>query len=129
MATVLPHMIWPYCEFRMQLCCTRLAENTGQKIRHLCTIAQLCRAIEIDTKVCIDNTKKLLNSNISSTCSRNMVNFSPAWGTPGPANFNGFPISVSLLHRPISSIQQRALPIFDWAAITLGIGPRSSSVY
>jgi len=33
-------------------------------------------------------------------------------------------------HRPtrnrITEVQQRAPPIFDWAAITLGIGPRSS---
>jgi len=40
--------------------------------------------------------KKLLSSNISSTCPYNMVNFGPlaaeicwrVWGTP--ANFNGF---------------------------------------
>ena len=53
----------------------------------------------------IDNQKKnLLNSNISSTCSHNM-NFGPltaeigsgVWGTP--ANFNGFRVLTSLLHR------------------------------
>jgi len=49
--------------------------------------------------------KNLLNSNISSTCPHNMVNFSLltseigslVWGTP--ANFNGFRILASLLHR------------------------------
>ena len=48
--------------------------------------------------------KNLLSSNISSTCPRNMVNFSPltaeivslVWGTPG--NFNGFRVLVALLH-------------------------------
>ena len=48
--------------------------------------------------------KNLLNSNISSTCSHNMVNFSPlaaeisaiVWGTP--ANFNGFRFLTALLH-------------------------------
>jgi len=57
------------------------------------------------TKVRIDNRKKnLLNSNTSSTCPDNMVNFSPlaaeigsgVWGTP--ANFNGFCILAALLH-------------------------------
>jgi len=55
------------------------------------------------TKACIDNRKKSLNSNTSSTCSDNMVNFGspaaeiglPLWGTP--ANFNGFRILAALL--------------------------------
>jgi len=48
----IPHMVWPYSahlECRSEMCCTRLAENTGRKkspkIRHLGTMAQLCRAI------------------------------------------------------------------------------------
>jgi len=58
------------------------------------------------TKAHIDNRKKLvkLSSNISSTCSHNMVNFGPlaaetgpvVWGTP--ANFNGFRVLAPLLH-------------------------------
>jgi len=67
------------------------------KIRHLGTIAQLCRAIST-------TGKKLLNSNISPTCPHNMVNFgtlagdigSVVWGTP--ANFNGFRLLAALLH-------------------------------
>jgi len=47
----------------------------------------------------------MLNSNISSTCVHNMVNFSPlaaktglgVWGNP--ANFNGFYVLPSLLQR------------------------------
>jgi len=148
----------------------------------------------------------MLNSNISSTCFYNMVNFSPltaeicwrVWGTQ--ANFNGFRVLASLLQRRrspeanqtlhnvwpspgllhyvyifggscpltefrhvqnsvcfqvlrspilaalpqgtpaagvsqtlrhgtrngITELLQRALPIFGWAAITLGIGPHSS---
>ena len=33
MSTILPHMAWPQCEFRIrsEMCCTRLAENTGRK--------------------------------------------------------------------------------------------------
>jgi len=72
----------------------RLAENTGcknsPKNRHLGTIAQLCWAVSSQLRH-IDNWKKnLLSSNISSTCSHNMVNFGPLtaeissviWGTP-----------------------------------------------
>jgi len=57
------------------------------------------------TKACIDNQKKnLLNSNTSSTCPVNVVNFGLLtdeicwwlWGTPG--NFNGFHVLAALLH-------------------------------
>ena len=56
------------------------------------------------SKAHIDNGKNLLNSNISSTCSHNMVNFGRltakicwrVWGTR--ANFNGFRILAELLH-------------------------------
>jgi len=80
-------------ECRSEMCCMRLAENAGHKnlpsahnhttlsgyiFRHVLTIG-----------------KNLLNSNISSICPHNMVNFGPltaeiswrVWGTP--ANFNG----------------------------------------
>ena len=56
------------------------------------------------TKTCIDNRKKLLNSNMSSICPDNIVNFGlltaeicwRVWGTP--ANFNGFRVLAALLH-------------------------------
>jgi len=56
------------------------------------------------TKACIDNRKKMLSSNISSTCPHNMMNFGPlaaeidpvVWGTP--ANFNEFRVLAALLH-------------------------------
>ena len=57
------------------------------------------------TKACIGSRKKLLNSNISSTCPHNMLNFGPlpaeiCWRVLGtPANFNGFLDLASLLHR------------------------------
>ena len=85
-------------ECRSEMCCTRLAGNAGPKkspkIRHLGTIAHLCRAISSQLRHVSTIGKNLLNSNISSTCPRNMVNFGPlkaeicwrVWGTP--ANFN-----------------------------------------
>jgi len=65
------------------------------------------------TKARIDNRKKLLSSNTSSTRSHNMANFgqlaaeigSVAWGTP--ANFNGFRILAALLHgTPVLGVSQ-----------------------
>ena len=51
MSVILRHMVWPYCEFRMQvwnvLCVARWKCSTQKspKSLHLGTIAQLCRAI------------------------------------------------------------------------------------
>jgi len=55
------------------------------------------------------------------------------WGTQ--SNFDGFRVLAALLHgtlvvgvsQTLCGIEQRAPAIFDRAAITLGIGPRSSS--
>jgi len=89
------------------MCCTRLAENTGRKkslknspyAHHRTSLSGCIFA----TKACIDNRKKLLNSNISPTCSHNMVNFGTlaaeiqVWGSP--ANLNGSRVLASLLHQ------------------------------
>jgi len=95
-------------ECRSEMCCTRLAANTGHekvaKNRHLCTIAQLCRAISSQIRHVSTIGKNWLSSNMSSTCPHNMVNFGPlaaeivslVWGTP--ANFNGFGVLAALLH-------------------------------
>ena len=54
---------------RSETCCTWLIENTGckklPKIRHLCTITQLCRAISSQLRHVSTIGKKLLNRNIS----------------------------------------------------------------
>ena len=130
-------------EYRSEMCCTRLAGNTGQKKiaknwpsgYHRTTSSGYMFA----TKACIDNHKNLLNSNISSTCPHNMVNFGPltaeicwrVWGTP--ANFNGFRVLAVLLHgSQVVSVSRtlrrwkRAPPMFGRATITLSIGSRSS---
>jgi len=89
-------------ECMFEMCCTRLARNTGRendaKNRHLRTIAQFCRAVSSQPSHILTIEKKLLNSNISSTCPHNMANFGPltteiglvVWGTL--TNFNGFRI-------------------------------------
>jgi len=73
-----------------------------------------------------------------------MVNFGPLAAEIGPvvsgtpANFNGFRVLAALLHgtpvlgvsaAKLCGVEQRAPPIFGRAAITLGIGPDSSSSY
>jgi len=114
MSIILPHMMWPYCEFRMQvrnvlMCYTRLAENTERKKhaknRRLCTIAQICWAISSQRRRLSTIGKNLLNSNIVSISSYNMVNFGPLTAEIGSgvlgtsANCNGFRILASLLQR------------------------------
>jgi len=99
----------------MLRCCTTLCEIQDAKNRqkiavygpghHRTTLSGCIFAI----KAYIDNRKNLLNSNISSRCPHNMVNFGPVaaeilwrvWGTP--ANFNRFPVLPSLLQRRRSS--------------------------
>ena len=86
------------------MCYTRIAGNAGPKIRHLGTIAQLCRAISSQVKHMSAIEKNLLNSNTSSTCPRDMVNFGSLTAEFGsgvlgiPANFNGFRFLAALLH-------------------------------
>ena len=122
MSAILPRMVW-HCglsanlECWSEICCTRLAGNAGPekspKIRQLGTIAQLCRAISSQLRHLSSIRKKFLNSNTSSTCPYNMANFCPltaeiglpVWGTP--ANFNGFRVSVALLHgTPVVGVSQ-----------------------
>jgi len=59
----------------------------------------------------------LLNSNISSTCPANMVNFGlltadTCWRVLGtPANFNGFRVLIALLHGTlVVSVSQTLRP-------------------
>jgi len=74
------------------------------KIRHVRTIAQLCRAISLQLRQVLTIGKKLVKQQYLPTCPYNMVNFSLlaaeivslVWGTP--ANFNGFRILAALLH-------------------------------
>jgi len=69
------------------------------KIRHLCTIAQICQAISSQRRHVSTIGKILLNGNTSF-----MAKFGPlaaeiisgVWGTP--ANFSGFRVLATLLH-------------------------------
>jgi len=106
MSTILPHMYGPSAnlECRSEMCCTRLAGNTGHKKSPFWHHRTTLSGYIFRTKACIDDLKKMLNSYTSSTCPDNMVNFGlltaeicwRVWGTP--ANFNGFRILAALVH-------------------------------
>jgi len=90
---------------RSEMCCMRLAENTGRKkslnICNLRPIAQLCQSISSQLRHVSTMRKNFLNSNISSTPPHNMANF---WTTNGWDQFGclGHPSKfqqVSLLGR------------------------------
>ena len=84
-------------ECRSEMCCVQLIENTG--------CAQLCRLYLCNEGIYRRSEKNTLNSNISSTCPHNTVNFSPltaeiGWQVSGtPANFNGFHVLALLFLR------------------------------
>ena len=70
MSTILPHMgLSANLECRSDMCCTRLAGNTGRKNdaknRHLRSIAQHCRAISSQLRHILTIGKNLLSSNPS----------------------------------------------------------------
>jgi len=105
MSTILPHMVWPSnSECRSEMCCMRLAGNAGPKKSPFWHHRTNLSGFIFATKERIDNRKKVLSSNISSTCPHNIVNFgsltaeigSGVWGTP--TNFNGFRVLAALLH-------------------------------
>ena len=81
-----------------------LAGNTGRKKSPFWHHRTTLSGYVFGSKACIDNLKKQLNSNTSSTCPDNMVNFGlltaeicwRVWGTP--ANFNGFRVLAALRH-------------------------------
>jgi len=84
--------------------CTWLAENQDAKKSQSGYDRTTLPCYIFATKACIDNRKKLVNSNISSMCPHNMGNFGPLAaeidsGVRGTrANFNGFRVLAVLLH-------------------------------
>jgi len=92
------------------MCCTRLAGNTGRindaKIRHLCTIAQLCRATSSQLRHVSTIEKPVKQQYVFHMSSQyGELNFGPLTPEIGsgvcgtPANFNGFRVLASLLQR------------------------------
>ena len=79
MSTILPHMVClsANLECTSEMCCTRLAENTGHKKvakdRHLGTIAQLCRAISSQLRHILTIGKNLVKQQY-------LLHMSPQYG-------------------------------------------------
>jgi len=94
-------------ECRSEMCCTRLAGNTGRKMTQkvaICAPSHNFVGLNLRNKGMHRQPEKNLFSSNISTCPHNMVNFGPlaaeivslVWGTP--SNFNGFRVLTSLLH-------------------------------
>jgi len=126
-------------ECMSEMCCTQLAENTGHKKSPSWHHRTTWSGHTFTTKACIDNRKKWLNINTSSTCLHNMVNFGSIrlrtvgeFGSPQQIStcFVSWQCYCMVLQQWASAklcgIEQRAPPIFGRAAITLGIDPHSS---
>jgi len=88
------------------MCCTRIAETTGRKnrkkIRHLGTIAQVCRAVS--SQGTYRQSEKVVKQQYLLQMSPQYGELRPdigpgVWGTP--ANFNGFRVLAALLHSPL----------------------------
>jgi len=90
-----------------EMCCTRLAGNAGRKNRHLGTIARLYRAISSQLRHVLTIGKKLVKQQYVLNMAPQYGEFHPlmakvgsgVWGTP--ANFNGFRVLATLLHRTL----------------------------
>jgi len=121
MSTILPHMVWRLCEFRMQVwnmlhaacwkCRIQKIAKNSSSAHHRITLSGHIFA----TKARIDNQKKtLLNSNISSTCPHSMVNFGPLMTEIGSGVWvpqlisTGF-ASAALLHSTLVVVVSQTL--------------------
>ena len=125
MSAILPHVVWPLCEFKMQVWNLLHAARWKHRTQKVAkgTTAQLCQATGyiFATKARIDNRKEnLLSSNMSSTCPHDMVNFGllaakislPVWG---PCKFQRVSRLGSVTARQSSSERQP-----DFAALNRG---------
>ena len=122
MSTILPHMVWPKCEFRMQvwnvLHSARWIYRTQKIVKnsssghHRTNLSGYIFAI----KARIDYRKKLVKQQYLPICPNNMVNFGPLitaeigsviWGTP--PNVNRFRDLAALPHgTPVVGVNQTA---------------------
>jgi len=105
------HYVWPspalvryIYTFGISCPLTEFCHVQNSLCVHLCTIAQVSRAISSQLRHLSTIGKSLLNSNMSYRFPHNMVNFCPLaaqigpvfWGTP--ANFNWYSVLAALLH-------------------------------
>jgi len=101
------HMVWPYCEFRMHVWNVLHAARWKYRMQKIAILGPSDNFVGLYLRswgMYRQSEKNLLNTDTSSTCPLNMVNFGlltaeicwRVWGTP--ANFNGFRVLAALLH-------------------------------
>ena len=145
MSTILLHMVWPYAnlECRSEMCCTRLAGNTGRKNDAKIAICARCRTTLsgsiFATEARIDSRKKIvkqhsvlhMSSQYGELWPTNGWDQSGVWGTP--VNFNGFHVLAALQH--IIQVVGVSQALRRWAEGAtyirqgghhVGVGPHSS---
>jgi len=119
-------------ECRSEMCCTRLAGNTGRKNdaknRHLGTIAQICWAIFSQLRHASTIGIKLVKQQYLPHMSLQYGELRPTSGwdcfvsSGHPGKFQWVSRLDSVTAQPNCGVEQRAPPVFGRAAITLGIG-------
>jgi len=114
MSTILPHVVCPSAnlECRSEMCCTRLAGNTGCKkspsVHHRTTLSDYIFA----TKAHIDNWKKLVKQQYLPHMSLQYGELRPTSGWDcfvslgHPAIFNGFRVLAALLHSQTAALNR-----------------------
>jgi len=102
------------------MCCTQLAENTGRnkspKIRHLGSVAQLCRncwAVSLQLRHVLTIGKNLLNSSIFSKRPHIMVKFGPL---------------VAEVSLPVWAPQQISTGLTCWLRYCPDVAQRTSTI-
>ena len=135
MSTILPHMVWPWCEFRMQVWNVLHAARWKYRTQKWCkksqlrTIAQLCRAISLQLRHASTIEKKLVKQQYLPHMSLQYGELRPPSGWDRfvslghPGKFQRVSRLGSVTAQPDYGVEQRAPPVFGRAAITLGIGP------
>ena len=110
MSAILPHMVWPLCEFKMQVWNVLYAARWKCRTQKVAKIAFWAPSHNFvgpylrNSVTYRQSEKNLLSSDMSPRCPHNMVNFGPlaakiglsVWGTP--ANVNGFRVLAAVLH-------------------------------
>jgi len=111
MSTILRHMMWPQCEFRMQVwnvlqaaCWKYRTQKWCKKNRHLSTIARICRAISSQLRHVSSIGKKLVKQQYLLQMSLQYGELLPSdgWdrlaGLGHPVLFQRYHVLAALLH-------------------------------
>jgi len=131
MSTILPHMMWPECEFRMQISAENAKRKNSPSAHHRTTLSGYIFA----TKACIDSRKKLIKHQyllhmLSKYGELGQLTVKIGWRVwDTPANFNGFRSLASLFLQLDQQHSTEGATYIWLGGHHVGIGPHSSLVY